>query len=139
MAKNNMLSGIFSNRTVGFYIGLAGGLAAIASLIVYCMYGKASGDGVNPWIIVSLLLVVAAEVATLFVDNDWVAALAPAVCMLALCRFVMDTVYTFVGYFFGLAMFGDVSMMPWVIRVCVLIAVTLLALIVAAFMRKRKA
>ncbi|MBT1171646.1 hypothetical protein JS536_11035 [Bifidobacterium sp. SO4] len=130
---------MFSNRTVGFYIGLVGGLAAIASLIVYFMYGNASGDGTSLWIVIPLLLVVAAQVITLFVDNDWIAAFAPAVCMVALCRFVIDSVYTLVGYFFNLTMFGDLSMMPWIAKVCVLIAITLLALIVSAFMRKRKA
>lgn len=138
MTKNNAFVGLFARRTVGFYIGLLAAVTAIVSLVIYLMYGAAAGESASPWVVVPLLVVVAAQTATLFIDNDWIAALAPAVCMVALCRFVIDSVYTLVGYFFGLTMFGNVSMMPWIVKVSAGIAITLMMLIVSAFMRKRR-
>lgn len=52
---------------------------------------------------------------------------------------ITDSVYTFVGYFFGLAMFGDVSKIGAIMRICVVVAISMLALLISSFMRKDKA
>ena len=35
---------MFSNRTIGFYLGLAAGVMAIVSLVAYAMYAVAAGS-----------------------------------------------------------------------------------------------
>ena len=50
----------------------------------------------------------------------------------------MECMYTFVGHFMNLNMFGDQSLFGPVMTVTVLIAVTVLMLMVSSFMRKRK-
>ena len=52
---------------------------------------------------------------------------------------LLRIVYTFVGYFFGLAMFGDVSKIGAIMRICVVVAISMLALLISSFMRKDKA
>lgn len=35
---------MFSDRTIGFYLGLAAGVMAIVSLVAYAMYAVAAGS-----------------------------------------------------------------------------------------------
>jgi len=79
------------------------------------------------------------EAVSFVVDSDILTILTPAVGAVALCCFVMDSVNTLVGYFFHLAMFGDVSMIGSVARLCVLMGMVVLTAIVAAFLKKTKA
>lgn len=81
----------------------------------------------------------AAGAAGLVTDNDLLAIAAPALNAVSLCAFITDSVYTFVGYFFGLAMFGDVSKIGAIMRICVVVAISMLALLISSFMRKDKA
>ena len=55
---------MFSNRTIGFYLGLAAGVMAIVSLVAYAMYAVAAGS-YNVWVIAPLVLVVLAQAATM--------------------------------------------------------------------------
>ena len=55
---------MFSNRTIGFYLGLAAGVMAIVSLVAYAMYAVAAGS-YNGWVIAPLVLVVLAQAATI--------------------------------------------------------------------------
>lgn len=90
------------------------------------------------WVIAPLVLVVLAQAATIPLDNDWLIAATPAIGMIAWCAFVMECMYTFVGHFMNLNMFGDQSLFGPVMTVTVLTAVTVLMLMVSSFMRKRK-
>ena len=116
---------MFSDRTIGFYLGLAAGVMAIVSLVAYAMYAVAAGS-YNVWVIAPLVLVVLAQAATIPLDNDWLIAATPAIGMIAWCAFVMECMYTFVGHFMNLNMFGDQSLFGPVM------------LMVSSFMRKRK-
>ena len=78
---------MFSNRTIGFYLGLAAGVMAIVSLVAYAMYAVAAGS-YNVWVIAPLVLVVLAQAATIPLDNDWLIAVTPAIGMIAWCAFV---------------------------------------------------
>ena len=129
---NSRTPSMFSNRTIGFYLGLAAGVMAIVSLVAYAMYAVAAGS-YNVWVIAPLVLVVLAQAATIPLDNDWLIAV-----MIAWCAFVMECMYTFVGHFMNLNMFGDQSLFGPVMTVTVLTAATVLMLMVSSFMRKRK-
>lgn len=131
------LKNCFSGRAAGWYLALAGGVLALISIVFYAVYGAAAGER-NLLIYLPLAAVVVLEVLSLFWENDWLIALAPALGMIALCAFVVDSVYTFVGYFFNLAMFGDVSMMGSIVRLCVLMGAAVLLLLVSAYLRHRK-
>lgn len=124
---NSRTPSMFSNRTIGFYLGLAAGVMAIVSLVAYAMYAVAAGS-YNVWVIAPLVLVVLAQAATIPLDNDWLIAVTPAIGMIAWCAFVMECMYTF----------GDQSLFGPVMTVTVLTAVTVLMLMVSSFMRKRK-
>lgn len=56
---NSRTPSMFSNRTIGFYLGLAAGVMAIVSLVAYAMYAVAAGS-YNVWVIAPLVLVVLA-------------------------------------------------------------------------------
>ena len=70
---NSRTPSMFSNRTIGFYLGLAAGVMAIVSLVAYAMYAVAAGS-YNVWVIAPLVLVVLAQAATIPLDNDWLIA-----------------------------------------------------------------
>lgn len=82
---NSRTPSMFSNRTIGFYLGLAAGVMAIVSLVAYAMYAVAAGS-YNVWVIAPLVLVVLAQAATIPLDNDWLIAVTPAIGMIAWCR-----------------------------------------------------
>ncbi len=128
---------MFSNRTVGFYLGLAAGILTIVSLATYFMYASAAGS-YNALVIVPLIVVLVSQLSTLVIDNDWLVAATPIVSMIALCAFVMECMYTYVGHFMNLNMFGDQSLFGQVWTATLALAATQLVLLVAAFMRKRK-
>lgn len=128
---------MFSNRTVGFYLGLAAGILTIVSLVTYFMYATAAGS-YNALVIVPLIVVLASQLSTLVLENDWLVAVTPIVSMIALCAFVMECMYTYVGHFMNLNMFGDQSLFGQVWTATLAIAATQLVLLIAAFMRKRK-
>lgn len=128
---------MFSNRTVGFYIGLAAGILTIVSLVTYFMYATAA-KSYNALVIVPLIVVLASQLSTLVLDNDWLVAATPIVNMIALCAFVMECMYTYVGHFMNLNMFGDQSLFGQVWTATLALAATQLVLLVAAFMRKRR-
>ena len=128
---------MFSNRTVGFYLGLAAGILTIVSLATYFMYAAAA-KSYNALVIVPLIVVLVSQLSTLVIDNDWLVAATPIVGMIALCAFVMECMYTYVGHFMNLNMFGDQSLFGQVWTATLALAATQLVLLVAAFMRKRK-
>ena len=53
---NSRTPSMFSNRTIGFYLGLAAGVMAIVSLVAYAMYAVAAGS-YNVWVIAPLVRV----------------------------------------------------------------------------------
>ncbi len=128
---------LLSNRSAGFYLGLLGGLADAAALICYIAYGNASGDS-NNVVLFSLIAAAAVEVISIWVNSDIFTVAAPALCMIALCSFLSDSVYTLVGYFMNLDMFGDVTMIGYVAWVSILTGIAAIILTVAAFLKKDK-
>lgn len=129
------MKNLFQNRAVGFWLDLAGTVLALVGIILYALYAADTGSS-NVWVYIGL---VAAGAAGLVTDNDLLAIAAPALSAVSLCAFITDSVYTFVGYFFGLAMFGDVSKIGAIMRICVVVAISMLTLLISSFMRKDKA
>ncbi len=131
------MKNLFQNRTIGFWLDLAGIILALVGLVLYILYAKDTGSR-DIRVYVGLIAAVIAGAAGLVTDNDLLAIVAPTLSAVSLCAFIMDSVYTFVGYFFGLAMFGDVSKIGSILRVCVVVALAMLALLISSFMRKDK-
>ena len=127
------MKNLFQNRAVGFWLDLAGTVLALVGIILYALYAADTGSSIG------LVAAVAAGAAGLVTDNDLLAIAAPALSAVSLCAFITDSVYTFVGYFFGLAMFGDVSKIGAIMRICVVVAISMLALLISSFVRKDKA
>lgn len=131
------MKNLFQNRAVGFWLNLAGIILALVGIILYALY--AADTGSNVWVYIGLVAAVVAGAVGLVTDNDLLVIAAPALSAVSLCAFITDSVYTFVGYFFGLAMFGDISKIGAIMRICVVVAISMLALLISSFMRKDKA
>lgn len=131
------MKNLFQNRALGFWFNLAGGVFSLIGLILYAVYAAETGSG-NPVIYVCLVAAIAASAAGVAVDNDYLVIAAPALAAAALCAFIVDSVYTFVGYFFGLAMFGDVSKIGAILQICIVVGIGMLVLLISSFMRKNK-
>lgn len=126
--KNAMIG-----RDAGTWIGIAGGIAAIAAAVFYVFYGVD-----NMLVLIPLLAGIVLEAVSVFADYDILTILSPVCCMASLCVFVMDSVYIFVAYFFNLAMFGDITQIGAVSRICILTGAAVLLLLVASFVKKGK-
>lgn len=127
-----------NNKAPGFYLGLASAVLAVIALVLYVVYGGATGER-NPMIFIALIAVVALQAASIFVDSDILTILTPVAGVAALCSFVVDSINTLVGYFFHLAMFGDMSMIGSVARLCVVMGISVLVAVAGAFLKKNKA
>lgn len=130
------MKNLFHNRTLGFWLSLAGSILALLGVILYALY--AADTGANGLVYAGLITAAAAGAVCLVKDNDFAAIAAPTLAAAALCAFITDSVYTFVGYFFGLAMFGDVSKIGAIVRICAVVGISMLTLLVSSFMCKGK-
>ncbi len=125
------------HKAIGFYLDAIGAVGAFVSFVFYILYGNSTGER-NLLIILPLILVIALTVLFLFYDNDWTSMVSAVLVVIAFCAFLTDSVYTFVGYVFNLAMFGDVSMMGSIVKICVCMTISLLCIIASCFMDGRK-
>ena len=123
------MKNLFQNRAVGFWLDLAGTVLTLVGIILYALYAADTGSN-NVWVYIGLVAAVAAGAAGLVTDNDLLAIAAPALSAVSLCAFITDSVYTFVGYF---------SKIGAIMRICVVVAISMLALLISSFMRKDKA
>lgn len=119
------------SRDAGSWFGIAGGVAAIGALIAYGLYGVT-----NMLVLLPILAGIILEAASLFTDYDIFVILPPVCCMVGLCAFAMDSVYIFVAYFFNLAMFGDITQIGAVSRICILAGAAVVLLLAASFAKK---
>lgn len=126
---------ILSNRALGAYLSLAGAVLSLLSLVLYFLYGNLSGER-NMLIILPLIILILLAAAGLVSDNDYLALVTPAVAVIPLCALLMDSVYTFVGYFFRLDMFGDVTLMGDIVRLCAIMGINTVLLLVSCFLRR---
>lgn len=129
MQSQNM----FSQRKAGFYLGLAGGVLALAAGVLYLAYAKASGT-LNTLVLLPLALVIVLDICSVFCDSDYLPILSAALAAVPLCVFLIDSVYTFVGYFLNLAMFGDASMMGAIVQLCAVMGMGLLCQLLSCFL-----
>lgn len=124
---------VLTGRDAGTYIGIAGGIVALVAVIAYLAYGAS-----NMLVLLPLLAGIALELVSVFKEQDILIILAPVCCMISLCIFVMDSIYIFVAYFFKLAMFGDITLIGPVSRICVLTGVSVILLLISSFTKKEK-
>lgn len=128
----------FADRAAGFYLGLAGGLLFLIALIRYLSCNGVTENGINMLVVLPLAAAIALIVASVFVDSDVLTVLTPAIATVALATFIIDSINILTGYIFGLAMFGDVSMIGAVAQVSILTGAALLVLVIGAFLKKNQ-
>lgn len=126
-----------NERALGFYFGLAGGALAVVALVLYLIYGNATGER-NMMVLLPLAVAAVLQVVSIYVHSDELVIVSPVLCAAALSAFIFDSINTLVGYFLNLDMFGDASMIGSVAQIGVTIGVAIVALIVSSFMAKQK-
>lgn len=126
------------DKAVGFYVGAAGGILMLLTLVIYAANMKAL-DQKNMLVIFPLLLAVIVEVGIYFKENDWLKVIAPVLCSIALASFAVDSVGTLVDYFFNLTMFGNKATMGTVTILLSLMGIELIVLLISSFMKGVKA
>lgn len=126
------------DKAAGFYVGAAGGILMLLTLVIYAANMKAL-DQKNMLVIFPLLLAVIVEVGIYFKENDWLKVIAPVLCSIALASFAVDSVGTLVDYFFNLTMFGNKATMGTVTILLSLMGIELIVLLISSFMKGVKA
>lgn len=126
------------DKAAGFYVGAAGGILMLLTLVIYAANMKAL-DQKNMLVIFPLLLAVIVEIGIYFKENDWLKVIAPVLCSIALASFAVDSVGTLVDYFFNLTMFGNKATMGTVTILLSLMGIELIVLLISSFMKGVKA
>lgn len=126
------------DKAAGFYVGAAGGILMLLTLVIYAANMKAL-DQKNMLVIFPLLLAVIVEIGIYFKENDWLKIIAPVLCSIALASFAVDSVGTLVDYFFNLTMFGNKATMGTVTILLSLMGIELVVLLISSFMKDVKA
>lgn len=126
------------DKAAGFYVGAAGGILMLLTLVIYAANMKAL-DQKNMLVIFPLLLAVIVEIGIYFKENDWLKIIAPVLCSIALASFAVDSVGTLVDYFFNLTMFGNKATIGTVTILLSLMGIELVVLLISSFMKDVKA
>lgn len=130
---------MFKNKTIGYYIGLAGGALGIITALIYVIY-TTSVDLFAPEVFVLMLLAVLSEVLVMFVDMKFLTLVPVLFFSLALGFHICDRVYMFqemINHIYGMNEKGAILWL--VILLFVLNAISAVAAIIAAFSDRNKA
>ncbi|MDF2513260.1 MAG: hypothetical protein K0S04_3126 [Herbinix sp.] len=126
---------MMNNKAVGFYFAVIAGLVAIISIIRYVAWAPAH-DGLNSLILVALIAGLVIDIVLFFYDNSYLIVAATACYSIALFQLLADSVGSFVDMFQGIVMFGDSTQVGTIISISCFIAVSILASIIASFMKR---
>ena len=129
---------LFKNRTLGFYLGLAGGFIALVTSIIYLVYALRVGLFVA-WIFVFLLLGALSSLIVVFKDFSF-APLIPAIFYgLALGIHANDRVLMVAYMAKGVYGMGETgAILSVVITIFVLTFISIILACVSCFFNQRK-
>lgn len=129
---------MFKNKTVGFYIGAAGGLIGLVATVIYLIYSL-SVDLFAPEVFIFLLLGTLSEVLVLFVDWKFAPILPVLFFSLAFGLHINDRVLMFeemINQIYGMNERGAIL---WVVLVLLALnLVSAIASIVASFSSRER-
>ncbi|HHV09359.1 MAG TPA: hypothetical protein GXX75_03645 [Clostridiales bacterium] len=129
---------ILSKKAAGFYFAALAGLVAIVAIIRYVAWAPAH-NAMNSLILVALVLGLVIDIVLIFYDNNYLIVAATACYSVALFQLLADSVGSFVDLFQGIVMFGDSTQVGTIISISCFIAVSILASVVASFMKRVRA
>ena len=130
---------MLKNKTVGFYLGLAGGIIGLITAIAYIIYST-SVNLFAPEVFILLLLGVLSELLVLFTDWKWAPLLPVLFFSLALGFHICDRALMFeemYNHIYGMNERG--AILEVVIALLVTNFVSVLTCIIASFSSKKKA
>ena len=129
---------LLKNKTIGFYIGLAGGCIGLITTLLYLIYSVSVGH-FNALVFVMLLLGSGSVVAVLLKDFDFL-PLVPAVFFsLAFGFYVNDRVIMFeemINGIYGMSESG--AILGVVVLILILAFVCVLSSVVATFTKRER-
>lgn len=121
----------------GAYLLACSAAAGIISAIWFVSW--ASGhDGMDGLIIVTLLAGVVLDLILLARDNEFLVIVSVGCYGIAVIRLLTNSVGSFVDAYQGIKMFGDASQVTTIVRMSVVMGISVLLSIVAAFLNRRK-
>lgn len=131
----------FMKKKAGTYINLAVLVLSVVSFITYLAYATSADGLMMPWVVVLLVVAIAAEVALLFFDNDYIPMAVPALLMIAFGCFAYDpptTLGSIVDYFQNIVMFGNPDNFGIIVCNLVFMLAASVTAIVAVFFERVK-
>jgi hypothetical protein len=128
---------ILSKKAIGFYFVVLAGLVAILSVVRYVSWAPAH-NAVNTFILISLIIGIVIDLVLFFYDNDFLIILSTVCYSVALFQLLADSVGSFVDAFQGIVMFGDSTQVGTITSISTFIAISILASILASFMKRTK-
>lgn len=128
------------NKTAGYYVGLAGGVLAIAALVLYAVYVSLGGSN-QTMIYVCIVLGVLLELA-LFAYNgkfsDVIAAIPPILFIIAMGLELNADYGNIVDSVNNIHMYGDSALAGYNVALAALLIVAAILCMVACGMKREK-
>lgn len=128
---------LMNKKALGFYLASLAGIVAIISTIYYVAWAPAH-NAMNSLVLAALIIGIIIDVVLIIYDNSYL-IIATTVCYsIAFFQILADSVGSFVDMFQGIVMFGDSTQVTTIISICSLILVSVIASIIASFMKRVK-
>lgn len=131
------MSRITAKKAFGFYLIVIAAVAAIISLIRFCIWAPAH-HVMDVTIILALAAGIVMNLIMVVKDEDVLVVLSSASYAYALFRHLTNQVGSFVDAFQGINMFGDATQVGTIVSISIGMAVSVVLAILAGFMRREK-
>lgn len=128
---------MLKTKAIGFYFTTFAGIIAVLAMIRFLMWAPNHGS-VDAVITAALTIGIVVDVILVFKDNEYLTVIATACYSVALVKLLTNSVGSFVDAFQGIQMFGDATQVGTIISISEVIAISILASIIASFLKRVK-
>ncbi|MDD3360659.1 MAG: hypothetical protein PHW34_03205 [Hespellia sp.] len=128
---------ILEKKAVGFYFVVIAVILAVASLIRFTIWAP-NHHGMDVIIIAAIVLGVVLDVFLMIKENEYILILAVVCYSIGAVKLLTNSVGSFVDAIQGINMFGDSSQVGNILSISIMILLSVLASIIAAFLKQIK-
>ena len=121
----------------GAYLLVCAAILGIISMMWFVLWASRH-DGMDGLIVAMLLLGVALDLILLVRDNEFLIIISVGCYSIAVVRLLTNSVGSFVDAYQGVKMFGDSSQVTTIVKMSVIMGISVLISIIAAFLNRRK-
>lgn len=127
-----------NKRGIKFCFILIAAVLAVISLVRFSLWAP-EHNGTDMIITCAIVVGVILDIYLIIKDNEYIMILSVAVYSIGAIKLLTNSVGSFVDAIQGINMFGDSSQVSTILSISILLMISVLLSIIAAFMKKVKA